>query len=103
MCQSCSVCEEYIADWFCRNCEESLCQECDEVIHAIPDKARHLRTPLKPACAKPTAGFEQHLDATLQKMVNLNVPTGAALSSASTARTEGSQPDYSGLQDDFGY
>ena len=78
-----------------------LLQECDEVIHAIPDKARHHRIPLKNLPVK-SAEFEQHLDATLQKIANINVP-GSALSSASTSRAEDTPPDYSGLQDDYGY
>eukprot|EP00286_Rhodomonas_abbreviata_P014449 CAMPEP_0181326236 /NCGR_PEP_ID=MMETSP1101-20121128/21377_1 /TAXON_ID=46948 /ORGANISM="Rhodomonas abbreviata, Strain Caron Lab Isolate" /LENGTH=257 /DNA_ID=CAMNT_0023434649 /DNA_START=204 /DNA_END=974 /DNA_ORIENTATION=+ len=43
----CSVCEEYMAEWFCRKCNRKICQECDEVIHLIEEKKKHERVPLK--------------------------------------------------------
>ena len=43
----CSVCEEYIAEWFCRKCDRKICQECDEVIHLIPEKTVHQRVRLR--------------------------------------------------------
>mmetsp|Transcript_10743 Transcript_10743/g.22969 ORF Transcript_10743/g.22969 Transcript_10743/m.22969 type:complete len:204 (-) Transcript_10743:258-869(-) len=43
----CSVCEEYIASWYCAFCNRKICQECDEVIHLIRDKADHERVPLQ--------------------------------------------------------
>ena len=52
----CSVCEEYFAEFFCRKCDRKICQECDEVIHMIPDKTTHERFPLKPPEADTPAG-----------------------------------------------
>eukprot|EP00277_Geminigera_cryophila_P043544 CAMPEP_0173073804 /NCGR_PEP_ID=MMETSP1102-20130122/10628_1 /TAXON_ID=49646 /ORGANISM="Geminigera sp., Strain Caron Lab Isolate" /LENGTH=429 /DNA_ID=CAMNT_0013942729 /DNA_START=41 /DNA_END=1327 /DNA_ORIENTATION=+ len=43
----CSVCEEYFAEFFCRKCDRKICQECDEVIHMIPEKTVHERIQLK--------------------------------------------------------
>jgi len=44
----CSVCEEYFAEFFCRKCDRKICQECDEVIHMIPEKTIHQRIQLRP-------------------------------------------------------
>eukprot|EP00960_Hanusia_phi_P045726 757403-Hanusia_phi.AAC.6 len=43
----CSVCEEYIAEFFCHKCDRKICVECDEVIHLIPEKTVHQRVPLR--------------------------------------------------------
>ena len=55
----CSVCEEYFAEFFCRKCDRKICQECDEVIHMIPDKTTHERFPLKPPEADAPCEMEE--------------------------------------------
>jgi hypothetical protein len=55
----CSVCEEYFAEFFCRKCDRKICQECDEVIHMIPEKTVHQRIALKPPDPPPAVPSSQ--------------------------------------------
>jgi hypothetical protein len=96
--KNCSVCEEYIAEWYCERCDRKICQECDEVIHLIPEKMSHQRVPIAGQHTHANGGAPQYGQPAQMQPQFAATPNRAGVPSGYAA-----QSPYVDLQDEVRY